>query len=613
MSLETKITGAWNDLLQRSGEWSGENANLFNILLQTLAKSRVPTDLHSASRDAAMAAVNAAVQAAFPPPSDVRVEAYGSFVSGLFSPTSDLDLSLIGTLDVSALPSALHWGLFKSRPMSDMVAMEELDKPCRVEVLQRLVRQLEGSSGSEDAAAVEGDSIIRPGTLEKIFAARVPIVKFIENSTGVECDICVASRGCAFKAETIRALAALDGRFADLCRLIKLWAKTHRMNDAAFGTFNSFALMLMAMFSLQVCQPAVLPPMWQAFSDDGPPDPNLARLLQDPASDLATALKQCQARCEQWRGGHSRPWEGVNTNSLMELFTWFLTLYACIAEEWLSGGKNRLYRVSPWLGAGWLRGHRVHYIMYVEDPFDHADNTARTVGSQSAHGNTHGYILKVLQASRDLLLAKEMSSVQDVTAAFTWLFGTEATLEYLPTPAREQLLALPPGLAPRLEQMKQQGRSTTDVYKVLVSECGGPAGLLCYEDWQQARQVERQVMFKKWEETKMKQERQQQAKRMQKFQERLQQQQQQQQQQQLMRLAQQQVPQQVSQQTSQQMSQQHGQPSMSMNLQGMHQGIIASTPQDSKHPGVGQSPTQSSVEMQPGQDAPAPGNDLYAL
>lgn len=55
----------------------------------------------------------------------------------------------------------------------------------------------------------------------------------------------VGSANSQFKAHVLRALGALDPRFAALVRAVKVWAAAHGVNDASSGTFNSFALSLM--------------------------------------------------------------------------------------------------------------------------------------------------------------------------------------------------------------------------------------------------------------------------------------------------------------------------------------------------------------------------------
>ena len=62
---------------------------------------------------------------------------------------------------------------------------------------------------------------------------------------GVDCDVSIGSSNAIFKAKAFKALAARERRFADMLRLVKAWAGVHGLNDAADGTFNSFALGLM--------------------------------------------------------------------------------------------------------------------------------------------------------------------------------------------------------------------------------------------------------------------------------------------------------------------------------------------------------------------------------
>ena len=65
------------------------------------------------------------------------------------------------------------------------------------------------------------------------------------HNAGVACDISIGSSNAIFKAKAFKALAGRERRFADMLRLVKAWAGLHGLNDAAEGTFNSFALGLM--------------------------------------------------------------------------------------------------------------------------------------------------------------------------------------------------------------------------------------------------------------------------------------------------------------------------------------------------------------------------------
>ena len=55
----------------------------------------------------------------------------------------------------------------------------------------------------------------------------------------------IGSSNAIFKAKAFKALASRERRFRDMLRLVKAWAGAHGLNDAADGTFNSFALGLM--------------------------------------------------------------------------------------------------------------------------------------------------------------------------------------------------------------------------------------------------------------------------------------------------------------------------------------------------------------------------------
>ena len=64
-------------------------------------------------------------------------------------------------------------------------------------------------------------------------------------SADVACDVSIGSTNAIFKAKAFKALATREPRFADMLRLVKAWANVHGLNNAAEGTFNSFALGLM--------------------------------------------------------------------------------------------------------------------------------------------------------------------------------------------------------------------------------------------------------------------------------------------------------------------------------------------------------------------------------
>ena len=81
--------------------------------------------------------------------------------------------------------------------------------------------------------------------MQPILGARVPIIKFVDAVSGLDCDIAVGSSGAVFKSAVMGLLAQHEWRFGALVRLVKLWARDKGANDPANGTLNSFALTLM--------------------------------------------------------------------------------------------------------------------------------------------------------------------------------------------------------------------------------------------------------------------------------------------------------------------------------------------------------------------------------
>ncbi|CAH8267554.1 unnamed protein product [Arabidopsis lyrata] len=133
------------------------------------------------------------------------LEAYGSFVMDTFSPQRDLDVSI-------------NFGSGTS----------ELSRVKKLEILERFATKLR---------SLEGQVFVR--NVVPIFNARVPIVKFCDQRTGIECDLAVESKDGILVSKIIRIISQIDDRFQKLCLLIKHWAKAHGVNSASQHTLNS--------------------------------------------------------------------------------------------------------------------------------------------------------------------------------------------------------------------------------------------------------------------------------------------------------------------------------------------------------------------------------------
>jgi len=89
--------------------------------------------------------------------------------------------------------------------------------------------------------------------------ARVPIVKFKHDPSGISCDLGVNNRLAVVNSRLLATYLAADPRARPLVLLVKHWAKCRKINDPYRGTLSSYAYVLLVVHFLQTQRPAVLP------------------------------------------------------------------------------------------------------------------------------------------------------------------------------------------------------------------------------------------------------------------------------------------------------------------------------------------------------------------
>ena len=89
--------------------------------------------------------------------------------------------------------------------------------------------------------------------------ARVPIVMFHDEETGLECDICVNNTLALRNTALLRAYSMCDPRIRPLAFLIKKWTKERRINTPSEGTLSSYGYLLLLIAYLQQIEPPILP------------------------------------------------------------------------------------------------------------------------------------------------------------------------------------------------------------------------------------------------------------------------------------------------------------------------------------------------------------------
>lgn len=367
--------------------------------LRTIAQQCTPTGREVQLRLQAMARLKELAQSGIHFCVGLDLEPYGSFVSGLYTPSGDLDLSIEG-----------HATWRDEAGRVQRVTVDGMEREMKVKFLRALASRIQAKR-------------LCQGQVDRILHARVPILKF-RDPCGLDFDVGIGGSQALFKSTVLGLLAQYEWRFGALVRLVKLWARNCGINDSANGTLNSFAITLLVVFHLQTRSPAVLPPLCQLFGVA----PDAARPLQGGASpDWHLLSVACERLSQMGRQGGPSP-AGANSETLLELLASFFALYeGLLRGGWaLQKGSDaaalrsvlRRVRVDTWAGRlRCQRWEREGYCCSVEDPFDSTDNCARTVRTEERLGA----IAAAAAAGRELLL--ELSTPDQAARALVELFG----------------------------------------------------------------------------------------------------------------------------------------------------------------------------------------------
>ncbi|KAF9918426.1 hypothetical protein BX616_008866 [Lobosporangium transversale] len=197
-------------------EPTGDAYQTLSIAMNSLYQRLQPSQEYLRKRSRLIKKLQSILDAAFPTDS-LRLEVFGSCASGLGSETSDADLCITSDF------------FQKSRPYNDMGNLA---------------------------------TVLRRGGMIKvkpITGARVPIVKFVDPDSRINCDINTNRVLGVYNSELIRCYTMIDDRVKPLLYTIKDLVKRHRINDSSQSWLSSYAYVMMAIGFLQAQDPPILP------------------------------------------------------------------------------------------------------------------------------------------------------------------------------------------------------------------------------------------------------------------------------------------------------------------------------------------------------------------
>ncbi|GLT83350.1 hypothetical protein SLE2022_016440 [Rubroshorea leprosula] len=164
-----------------------------------------PTPEEQASRDAAVECVFDVIKYIWP---NCKAEVFGSFRTGLYLPTSDIDVVI------------LESGI--KNPQTGLVALSRA-------LSQRGIAK----------------------KMQVIAKARVPIIKFVEKKSGVSFDISFDADNGPKAAEFIQDAVSKWPPIRPLCLILKVFLQQRELNEVYSGGIGSYALLSMLMAMLQ--------------------------------------------------------------------------------------------------------------------------------------------------------------------------------------------------------------------------------------------------------------------------------------------------------------------------------------------------------------------------
>lgn len=175
------------------------------------------------------------------PQDNLQVSSFGSSLTGLSTTTSDLDLVLLDPSHSRGIGTPPNQVRFRR---SDVVMIDGRPEWESVGVLSRLLSR----KGKQYGFAA----------IQKIAHASIPIVKFIDQSTGIHVDLNCNDRFGIANSKLISTYAQIrESLVKPLMYFIKFWSKAKDLNDPTGrkgpggATFSSYSLCLMVIHYLQ--------------------------------------------------------------------------------------------------------------------------------------------------------------------------------------------------------------------------------------------------------------------------------------------------------------------------------------------------------------------------
>ena len=160
-------------------------------------------------------------------------------------------------LETGAIPAKARLVLFGSSRNSFGSIGADMDMSLQLEE-----KWVELASDVKERLIVKVTEALTTASMDSVESratARVPIVMFVDPSTGLHCDISCGNPLAIRNTRMLRAYGSVDPRVRELAFVIKYWAKRRQINSPQFSTLSSYGYLLCVIHFLQTRSPPVVP------------------------------------------------------------------------------------------------------------------------------------------------------------------------------------------------------------------------------------------------------------------------------------------------------------------------------------------------------------------
>eukprot|EP00833_Pecoramyces_ruminatium_P010435 jgi/Orpsp1_1/1184467/evm.model.c7180000089656.1 len=259
----------------------------------------------------------------------LSIHLFGSSTNGLWSRKSDVDMCIF----------AIEKG--------DFIHMKKLANILRIEKMENVI---------------------------PIENTRIPICKFRDPSTGLNCDISVNNRIATYNSELIRCYMDLDERVRDIIMIVKKWAKHRGINNSKNHTFSSYSFVLLCISFFQRINPPLLPNLQNANQF---PFMTMTRKSVEVSNKLLSIRnKKCGDNGKirinlQYYNNASRISKSFKSKNMMNRSELLLKFFEFYSQEY--DYKKMVSSIRT--DGGFLSENNFNTRFAIEDPFIHGRNT----------------------------------------------------------------------------------------------------------------------------------------------------------------------------------------------------------------------------------------------